>query len=392
LWSDEGNWSPTSGPARTPDSADFACVSTGTTGTNGVIIRNTSATVAGIDVEGSYHCLTIESTGSLTLSGVGDVSTVECMTVGGMLTVDKGVTLGLVGTYVAAIAGGSVVDYGTITMSHKLCLYVTSTTGGTLNVESTGVFRLWTNDAFSACGFSNPGTITNSGEILKTGVSSTLPYSWITVPFNNMGKVIGSTGTILVDSKGLDKGATYGSPGARGVIELASSRTLAGHVAVEGTHVVVTGGWTTSVTADTLDVVGDVTWEGAHFLGRGDIIVHPAGTLDVVTPPSTMSNVKNHGHLKVCARCSLVVDSLVQTAHATLLISITGSGSYKYSYILAIFGLLGGRLELVNSFTPKPGETFTIVSGNQVSGKFSDKSVGSYDVTYAKNKVILVAD
>jgi hypothetical protein len=325
----------------------------GTTGgeivTNAANIALTGSASSFVDASSKNaltNLATNAATGSFSVSGGRNFTTVGKFTNSGKLTVGSGSTFG---------TGGTLTNFAGTTL-----------TGGVFNIG--GTFQ-----------FAGANVVTNAANLTLTGTASKLLNS--TTAANGLANLAtnASTGTFNVSG-----GRTFTTLG---------NFTNAGKFAV-GTGSTFTVGGTANfqssgtVTDDgTLAAAGGVTLSAGSLTGIGSIKgnLRSSGIVDPGDSPTTTGVLSDAG-------------AYTQNSTGSLNISIGGTtAGSKFDALNATTASLGGTLnvKLINGFVPTLGSTFKIANFNSESGKFAAvnglaiNSSEHFAVTYQPTDVLL---
>ncbi len=139
---------------------------------------------------------------------------------------------------------------------------------------------------------------------------------------------------------------------------------------------------------------------GAAFTGTGALTIGPGRTLGVREGITFSHTVINQGTLAPGLRLgSITVQNLQQSSTGILEIQLTGTVPDTGYDRVAVSGSaqLGGTLDVLlgSSFLPNPGHSFTVLTANSISGKFSQLNLpqlpagGVWDVDISTTAVTL---
>jgi hypothetical protein len=406
LWTDGGNWD----LGHAPGILDVACIKSGTT--TPVVLKGGGdpVKIAGLEISGMGHSLTIDSTNSLTISGMYGPSVVSSITVGGSLTNASPSVLELTGVGTVSTGSGSltpgvVTNFGTLQLDASMCVMWGA------SIHNSGKMLLASDDPIWTCGTPS-GTLSNAYGATITKILSSGGASSIDVLFNNSGTVTSIAGKLKIGS-GTDSSADYAAS-AGGSVEFTSgsTRTFAdGPNRIDGTGVILNGALLKGFDSDdTLSVIGTLTWLSGSFGGPGAVFVE--GVLKVIAPGpltatlpvtntglfslvsgsvSVSGALNDPGKLSICPLCSLGAASvsLSKSSVTTIEVASTGVGRLASSGIAT----LGGSLDAVNmsGFKPAKGKSFGFLAAKSVSGSFANRASNGYTLGYSRTSASLVA-
>src|SRR5215469_2785367 len=273
-------------------------------------------------------------------------------------------------------------------------------------------------------GDSNPMPITNTGTILANQANSTLYIVPDTTGFTNSGRLTVNKGSVL-DINGLFNNLSTAGTLTSGTYAVTGTLGMQGSVATNNSSITLTGaaaevlntvtstnalaGLTSNGTAGTLSLqsgqslttgtslsnAGKLTVGTSSKLAVGGSYTQTAGTTTVDGTLTTTAVSLQKGSLvgkgtlggAVTSSASVtagdsttkpgkltLTGTYTQNSTGTLGISVGGTAAGTFGTLAVSNGVkLGGTLsiKLINSFVPAVGDSFTIVTGSAVSGKFA---------------------
>ncbi|MGO9125072.1 MAG: SBBP repeat-containing protein [Terriglobales bacterium] len=139
----------------------------------------------------------------------------------------------------------------------------------------------------------------------------------------------------------------------------------------------------TSLSGGTVSMASAAVFAGGSLSGHGSLTGAVSNSGATVAPGTTSTQ----GKITLAGSTG----SYTQSSSGTLKIKIGGTSTGQYDELVAGGVVaLGGTLNVseFNGFSPKSGETFTIITGTSISGEFSSVASG-WEVTYKTASVIL---
>jgi T5SS/PEP-CTERM-associated repeat protein len=228
-------------------------------------------------------------------------------------------------------------------------------TGSNLSVQSDGGLILVGNVGNGTLNVTNGGNVhpdsSDFSILLDVGTLGTLNITGGGQAVDNDGSVLG---TVTVDGAG-------------------STWTNVASLSVSGTLTVTNGGMVQAPTL-TVGAIGEMRGDG-NIIGN----VQNAGVVSPGTSPGALNIDGNY----------------TQTASGELLIELTSASSYD-QLLTTETATLSGTLtvNLLDSFLPSPGQSFTILTADDIDGMFTTETLPSvpgriFDVIYNPNSVVL---
>lgn len=289
-----------------------------------------------------------------------------------------------------------ITNQGTINANQSATLFIVPDTTGFTN---TGTLIAGTGSTLTINGLfnnlSNGGTLTSG----KYSVTGTLGFSGSVVTNAANITLSGAGAEVLDTSSGNNALATLATNAAKGVLSLQGGQVLSVATTLANKGTVTVGAGSGLSASNYTQTAGTTTVDGALMaaglkLQKGTLLGKGAISASV-----TSSAVVTAGDSSTKAGVLSITGTYRQTASGILNIAIGGQKlGTQYSQLAVSNGAsLNGTLDikLVNSFVPAIGNTFTILTGSAISGKFSKvngtKINGSekFQVEYGSSAVTL---